>query len=97
MNPTVKSQWLAALSILALALTGCRDVEEVAVSTPPEKGTRFNVQSQGAFEAGYGNHPREILILTDTKTGKQYLAVTGCGTTEMHTEGSGKNAHTVEE
>jgi len=50
----------------------------------------------GTFNAGYGDNVREILILTDNKTGIQYLSVTGCGTTEMRSEKSGKSTKTVE-
>lgn len=51
-----------------------------------EQQNRFLVESYGAIHAGYGDHMREILIITDSKTGKQYLTVTGCGTTELWTE-----------
>lgn len=58
---------------------------------------RFTVAFQGRFAAGYGDHNRDILLLTDTQTGHQYLAVTGCGVSELWTESrrSGKTSHTV--
>jgi hypothetical protein len=37
---------------------------------------RFVVTSQGKFQAGYENSVREIFIITDTKTGEEYLGVT---------------------
>ena len=58
---------------------------------------RFTVASYGTFCAGYSNNVREILIVTDTKTKKQYLAITGCGTTELRTETHDKIITTVEE
>ncbi len=86
-------------AILMLALAGCRDVEEIEVQSPGEKNTstRFTAESQGAFKAGYGDHTREILLITDTRTGKKYLAVTGCGVTELWQETEGKHTRTVEE
>ena len=58
---------------------------------------RFRVESHGGFSGGYGNHEREILILTDTQTGIQYLAVTGCGTTELRQVKQRKKTVTEEE
>lgn len=63
---------------------------EVIAPTPEaaSEGPRFKAESVGYFKAGYEKNIREILVLTDRKTGRQYLAVTGCGTTELrkHTE-----------
>lgn len=55
-----------------------------------EKSDRFKISSHGSFAAGHGAHIREILIIKDTKTGKEYLGVTGVGVTEI--VGSGKSA-----
>jgi hypothetical protein len=58
---------------------------------------RFTVESRGGFHAGYDENVREIMIVTDTQTGIQYLAVTGCGTTELRRVQRGKVTVTEEE
>jgi hypothetical protein len=58
---------------------------------------RFTVESHGGFNAGYDHNTREIMIVTDTQTGIQYLAVTGCGTTELRRVQRGKTTVTEEE
>ena len=50
----------------------------------PVVSDRFKLKSEGIFQAGYNNHEREIIIVTDTQTKKQYLFITGCGGTELH-------------
>lgn len=92
------------LLVAFVTLSGCTEtstpVPQIEKSIAPnsaEKLERFNVESQGEFYAGYGGNRREILIVTDKTTGQQYLGITGCGVTELHTEtrGSGKTTHTV--
>lgn len=61
------------------------------------KNDRFLVQSYGKFEAGYGSNEREILVITDTASKIQYLAITGCGTTELRTVTEGETTVTREE
>ena len=58
---------------------------------------RFKVVSHGMFEAGYRSNQREILIITDTKTNRQYLAITGCGVTELILKHEGDQTVTREE
>ncbi len=51
---------------------------------------RFQVSYQGAFVTGDADSSlakRNIYIITDTETGVQYLAVQGCGTSELHKSG----------
>lgn len=82
------------LLIIALLLTGCnqstnsqRDVVQNKVSKAIEaRSPRFICTSYGSFHGGYGDHEREIFIITDSKSGKQYLAVTGTGVAEIFTE-----------
>ena len=93
---------IIALGTLAftVATVGCApDPDQIGVHRPAEQTAtkRFTAEYQGKFNAGYGSHERAILVITDTTTGRKYLAITGCGVTELFTEGSGKNAHTVEE
>lgn len=47
---------------------------------------RFKIESHGSFQGGYGNHEREIFILKDIKTNKEYLVITGAGATELWQE-----------
>ena len=91
-------------ALCAAVLSGCGDTGIEA--TPPTAAiidngdahtNRFAVQSFGQFYAGYYNHRREVLVITDTKTGVEYLAITGCGTTELFTRHHGKHTEMVEE
>jgi hypothetical protein len=59
--------------------------KKIAAEKKPSK--RFTLESFGSFDAGYSLNTREILIITDTETKKKYLAITGCGVTEMVDEG----------
>ena len=89
--------------LLLLALAGCDDGTAPdgtkAVDKVPKQlveGSRFKVESQGEFKAGYDNTVREILIITDTKTGKEYLGITGVGVSELMRESDGENTFTRE-
>lgn len=95
---------LVLLALLPLALTGCNDqapalpADTVQGRTPMgAEGARFVAMSHGSIYGGYGSHPREVFVLTDRTTGRQYLVVTGAGCTELWTEKSGKTTKTVEE
>ena len=58
---------------------------KVAPSTNQvESVQRFVVTSQGTFNAGYNSSAREIFILKDMKTGKQYLGITDCTLIKIH-------------
>ena len=88
--------------VVLLMVCGCDDgvpVIEKKVHADNEKPltARFSVESQGKFRAGYGDHEREVMIITDTKTHRQYLVITGCGVTEMWQETCGKTVVTREE
>jgi len=86
------------LSIIFIAGCGDRGPQppqlEKKINSTAEKPVlhRFKVESFGVFYGGYGNTDREILIVTDTETGIEYLSITGCGTTEMHREQTGKTS-----
>jgi uncharacterized protein YcfL len=75
---------LILLILLSFLLISCEG--EIPVSKT-NTSKRFSVESQGGFNAGYSNHEREILIITDTETGKKYLGITGVGVTEMFQSG----------
>ena len=58
---------------------------------------RFAIEAQTRFRAGFNDNIRDILIITDRKSGHRYLAITGCGITELRqeTRRSGKTSTTV--
>lgn len=75
-------------------MVGCNEVPQtdklyvtpkVAPSTNQvETVERFVVTSQGTFNAGYNDSKREIFILKDVKTGKEYLGITDCTLIKIH-------------
>lgn len=80
--------------IVLMGLLGCGEIEKsdnyIPVLPPTSKkveaeiiNSRFTIRSFGKFKAGYNDNEREILIITDTETKKEYLSITGCGTTEV--------------
>lgn len=86
---------------LALGLVftgdGCWEPKQVengptVVAVDEARGGRFTVQSHGTFKAGYDSNTREILIITDTVTGQEYLGVTGVGVSELRRETVGKGS-----
>ena len=80
---------LAAGAALCGVLVGCDETPkgaERAIYDAPQSEGRFTIESHGKFKAGYQSNTREILILTDTKTGRQYLGITGVGVSELVTE-----------
>ena len=91
------------LLLVLLFLSGCDGMPQPppelqkTIVQPSEQSTRFSIESQGTFNAGYDSHVREILVITDKKTGKEYLTITGCGTTELwsETRSTGKTTTTT--
>jgi hypothetical protein len=87
---------VAVLALAALAvLPGCDDgrlrPDVDVVSVPEGLDARFTVRRAGAFRAGYDSHKREMLVIRDEATGIEYLAITGCGATELRERRVGKN------
>lgn len=58
---------------------------------------RFSFEYHGRFEGGYGGHRHDIMVITDTKTGRKYLSITGAGTTELSDEKQGRTNVTTED
>lgn len=88
--------------VLIMALFGCEEnpqPKEIAVkrAEAEDAPVRFEIKSAGKFHAGYNGNVREILIIKDKETGKEYLGITGVGITEFHTERHGKTTVTREE
>lgn len=61
-------------------------VANKAAPTPETQPKRFSAEFHGEFFGGFQNHVRQIFILTDNQTGYKYLAVTGCGVSELRLE-----------
>jgi hypothetical protein len=63
-----------------------------------EAGKRFVAEFHGEFFGGFQNNKRDIFIVRDNQTGQSYLAITGCGVSELRTEQytvrSGKTSQT---
>jgi hypothetical protein len=77
------------ITMLAAALAllvGCNEQPGEAM---PGSGTRFRAVYQSTFTAAGLDRAdrRSIYVITDTKTGVEYLAVEGCGTAQLVTEG----------
>jgi hypothetical protein len=75
--------------LLVSCLIGCdEDDSRIKVTRAPELSPRFRIETQGTFDAGNrSGNPREVLIIKDMLTGKEYLGITGVGVSEMHSEG----------
>lgn len=95
---------LLAVSLPFLAESGCDDIphapdNKVPVFNVPKQqveGARFKVERHGKFKAGYEDNEREILVITDNTTGRQYIGVTGVGVSELRREKSGDDTVTKE-
>jgi len=83
-----------AVGVACMAGDCDSDSPVVTESKPAEKvSSRFDITRCGEFSAGFESHTREILILKDKDTGRQYLVVTGCGVEEWN---QGKSGSTEE-
>ncbi len=95
---------LLVLSVLFLSAcdnegTG-RLVDTPGKTMPEASGpSRFSVVYQGSFVAASKDRAtyRAIYLVTDTTTGIQYLALEGCGTSQLVVESNGKVSRTVEQ
>lgn len=67
---------------LIILLAGCRPDADTTLGVSPQ--SRIRVTRIGVFEDGiaYENR-RGIYLITDTKTGKEYLGVSGIGISEL--------------
>ena len=88
----MKKQLMALSSILIL--TACNPAPNMAMSNHSygvDSGGRFTVSRVGVFEdeIAYDNI-RGIYIIVDTKTGEQFVGVSGIGISELGSHRSGK-------
>ena len=89
----------AAVAVVSSALlAGCSDrtpVRNEKLKTGTQSG-RINVVSAQVIKDARG-YSRDILVLRDSQTGREYVAVMGAGVTEMITQSNGKTMYQVEE
>lgn len=83
----------AAVACSALLFGGCSPKPDttMGVTTPVETSARIAVTRIGVIEdsLAYGGR-RGIYIITDTKTGKEYVGVSGIGISELGSHSAGK-------
>lgn len=85
--------------VLCCALMGCKDTAYPSVdpSVAPATDSRFDLKKIGQFhdDDAYSSF-RTVYILTDRKTGAEFVGVSGIGISEL-TGAGGKSARTVEQ
>ena len=88
----MKNKLMALSSIIIL--TACNPAPNMALTNQAygtDSGDRFTVSRVGVFEdeIAYDNI-RGIYIIVDTKTGKEFVGVSGIGISEVGSHHSGK-------
>lgn len=100
MKPLMKSLLMLELMlVLVFLFAGCSNVQEneqAKIPAPDNNQTRFNIVSRQVIVDSRG-YSRDILMLKDSITGREYLAVMGAGVAENRTQSSGKNSRTIDE
>jgi hypothetical protein len=83
--------------VTSALLAGCSDPTPVSnEKLKAEQSGRFNVTSAQVINDAEG-HSRDILVLRDVDTGREYIAVMGAGVVEMRMQSNGKTMYQVEE
>jgi hypothetical protein len=87
---------IGALVVMLLRGGGCvpEKIEKLdPVATPVQvvdanrtDVTRFKIEHMGSFNAGYQERVRDLMVVTDTKTGAEYLAITDCSIIRLKDE-----------
>lgn len=68
------------------AIKELRTVNIVNRTAPAEFQTkRFVAEFHGEFNGGFQNNLRQIFIIKDMQENTEYLAITGCGVSELRT------------
>lgn len=83
----------AAVACSALLCGGCSPEPDttMGVTTPVSTSARITVTRIGVIEDSLAYSDRRgIYIITDTKTGKEYVGVSGIGISELGSHSSGK-------
>ncbi|QBX06614.1 hypothetical protein H1O16_gp201 [Burkholderia phage BcepSaruman] len=80
-----------ALAVVAFTLAGCGPEPDTPLGGVQYTEGRFQVARVGVFrdELAYGDK-RGIYTFVDTKTGKEYVGVSGIGIAETGSHSSGK-------
>jgi hypothetical protein len=84
---------LAILVCAAFALMGCGPAANTRMDDlgPEANGARFKVKRVGILDDNVAyKDKRGIYILTDIKTGKEYIGISGIGISEMGSHPAGK-------
>lgn len=87
------------LFLFCLLVAGCKDDQPPPATgsgVPNNLSPRFQVVSHGSFDAGEHGYSREVLILTDRETGKEYLVITGASAEHVVTHANKQTQHTQE-
>jgi hypothetical protein len=87
-NKMKNTIYLLILSFLAIGCQVPENPNKIEVKnqtvTAEKVNKRFSAEFHGEFSGGYNNNIRSIFIIKDNQTKKEYLAITGCGTTELN-------------
>jgi hypothetical protein len=87
----------AVLIGIALAASSC-DGQDPPGKVNVVATTRFTTTYHGSFSCGQEDREnrRTIYVVTDVLTGVEYLAIQGCGTSQLVVEKHGKSSTKVE-
>jgi hypothetical protein len=89
----MKNLTLLLATVFAICISGCKpDVDTpLVVTTPNASSQRISVTRIGVIEDVLSYHgQRGIYIITDAKTGAEYVGVSGIGISELGSHRSGK-------
>lgn len=91
---------VAAIIITMFGLYSCRHTEDTSMNvTTPEQtsSSRISVTRIGVINDSLAyNERRGIYIIMDTKTGKEYVGVSGIGISDLGSHSTGKASITDE-
>lgn len=92
---------VAALMLSVLALTGCAPEPTMMMGNQNtvqlQDQNRVQVTRIGVFKDDLAyNSRRGVYVIVDTKTGKEYIGISGVGIQEVSSHQTGKTTTTVE-
>lgn len=85
-------------TITVLTFMGCSEPANHPMSTPAHSDGRFQITRVAVIEdsLAYGDR-RGVYVIRDTKTGKEYVGVSGVGIADTGDHQAGKNARVTDE
>jgi hypothetical protein len=96
-------RFLVILVVVAAVLVACGGHAEAPIPKPlhdlrESEGNRFTVERVCTFQAATEDRAsrRTIYVVTDTTNGTEYLAIEGCGTSQLVRVPAGKTSHLEE-